>query len=287
MEKKLILKLSKIGKETKEIVGNKAFRLSQVAKLGFNVPQGFVLTTNAFDKFLEENGLFYLVERLRAEEDEKFLARVGKKLQREILKGRINLKLQERIKKEAEKINGSFAIRSSASSEDLSFASFAGQFESYLNVPLGEIFKFIKTCWSSLYGERVIIYSQFHHILIQDIKMAVLIQKFIFSEKGGVIFTKDVIKDDPNNLVIEVCRGQAESIVAGLAKPDRFIVEKKTRHLLLSSLENKKILLSLEEIEKLVNIGLSLERFYHQPQDIEWVIRNGKIYILQTRPITT
>lgn len=287
MEKKLILRLSEIKERDKGIVGSKAFRLSQVVRLGFSVPPAFVLTTHLFDNFLEENDLFYLIERLRVEEDEKFLRRVGRKLQREILRGEISPKFKEVVKKEAERINGSFAVRSSATSEDLAFASFAGQFESYLNIPLAEIFKFIKTCWASVYEERVIAYTQVFGIAIQEIKMAVLVQKFTSSEKGGVLFTKDVIGDNPEYLVIEACRGQAESVVAGLAKPDRFIVEKKTREILSSSLQNEKALLSPKEIQELVKIGLSLERFYQTPQDIEWLIKNGKVYILQTRPVTT
>jgi pyruvate,water dikinase len=282
------LSLKAIKKKDKAIVGSKAFRLYQLLKRNLPVPRAFVLTTHAFDLFFDKNNLFYLLERLSTEDDRNILENVCHELKRKIKIGYFPKELEKEIKDEVVKNKfKALAIRSSATSEDLSFASFAGQFESYLNVELKRLLEFIKICWASLYEERVLFYTLYHKIPISKIKMAVLVQEMIKAGKGGVIFTKDVLKDNERVIVIEAVRGLGTRVVSGTAEPDRYIVEKRELTTIFKKLKNQKPVLSEKEIFELASFGLLIENYYKTSQDIEWAIKNGKIYLLQTRPITT
>lgn len=286
--KPLILPLKEIKERDREIVGAKAFRLSQLLLNGLTVPQAFVLTTQAFDLFFEENNLLYLIERLATEDERHMLEDIYRDLKRKIKNGRLS---QNLVKEINEKINQyrfrSLAVRSSATAEDLELASFAGQFESYLNITSQRVFDFIKTCWSSLYEERVLSYSLYHGIPMHEIKMAVLIQEMINAEKGGVIFTKDVLRHNERVIIIEVAKGLGTGVVAGTAELDRYVVEKTDLKTISQKLRGPKPILKQDEIFELASLGLLIENFYRSPQDIEWAAAGGKVYLLQTRPITT
>lgn len=287
--KPIILSLNEINTEQHEIiVGVKALRLAQLLHQGLSIPQAFVVTTNAFDLFFEKNNLYYLLERLSTEDDISILAKVYQKLRREIKKGVMPSLLEKEIEKEIDKKKLPFiAVRSSATAEDLAGASFAGQFESYLNIPRVRLFDYIKTCWASLFEDRVLPYTLYHKIPMHGIKMAVLVQEMIKAEKGGVIFTKDVLRDNERLMVIEAVKGLGEKVVSGISEPDRYLVEKQDLKIINQKLKGKKTVLSQEEIFSLASLGLQIENFYHSFQDIEWLIKNGKIFLLQARPITT
>lgn len=286
--KSLTLPLKTIEAKDKIIVGNKAFRLAQLLKKDLLVPQAFVLTTHAFDLFFEKNNLFYLIERLSTEDDRKILENICGELKRKIKRGIFPKNLEEELKKEVEKYKLKvLAVRSSATSEDLAFASFAGQFESYLNVAAEKLFKFIKTCWASLYEERVLSYTLYHQIPMYKIKMAVLVQEMIKTEKGGVIFTKDVLRGNNRMIIIEAARGLVAKVVAGIVEPDRYVVEKTDLKTISRKIKGKKSVLTEGEIFNLASLGLLIENFYQTPQDIEWAYKDGKIYLLQSRPLTT
>jgi len=286
--KPLILSLKAIKEKDKSIVGPKAFRLAELLKHDLPVPKAFVLTTCAFDLFFEKNNLFYLVERLSTEDNRSILEDICDELKRKIKIGKFPKVLEEKIQREIlENKFKTIAVRSSATSEDLAFASFAGQFESYLNIAKDKVFDFIKACWLSLYDERVLSYTFYHQIPIYKIKMAVLLQEMIVAEKGGVIFTKDVLRDDERMIIIEATRGLGVGVVAGTKEPDRYLVEKADLKTIGQKLKGQKPLLDEEEIFSLSSLGLLIENLYRTPQDIEWVIKDSQVFILQTRPITT
>lgn len=286
--KPLILPLKKIHKEDAEITGAKAFHLSELMGQGLPVPRAFVLTTQAFDLFFQENNLFYLVERLSTEHAHNVLKEICRELKRKIRSGKFPKILEEKISQELAKSKiKNLAVRSSATSEDLAFASFAGQFESYLNIKPEKVFDYIKTCWQSLYEERVIAYTLYHQIPMHEIKMAVLVQEMISAEKGGVIFTKDVLRDDERMMIIEAAKGLGTKVVAGTVEPDRYIIEKSDLKTIGKKLKGKNSILEEEEIFQLATLGLMIENFYRSPQDIEWLIKDNQVFILQTRPITT
>lgn len=202
------------------------------------------------------------------------------------------------------------AVRSSATAEDLPTASFAGQQDTYLNVK-GEVnvLKKVRNAWSSLFTPRAIFYRQeqkFDHL---KVGIAVPVQLMVASETSGIMFTIDPVTNDKNRIVIEAILGLGEFIVQGVVTPDHFEVDKKTFNVenkkisfqqkMLTKVEgvNKEVKLSESRggkqkvsdktIAEIAKIGRKLENHYYFPQDVEWAIENGKIYIVQTRPITT
>lgn len=285
--KPLILSLEDVKPKDEAFVGAKAFRLSQLLKKDLPVPRALVLTTHAFDLFFEKNNLFYLLERLSIPQDRSILEEILRELKRKIKMGEFPKDLEKKIKKEI-LVNqfASLAVRSSATSEDLAFASFAGQFESYLNVKPERVFPSIKTCWSSLYEQRVLSYTLYHQIPMYKIKMAVLVQEMVKAQKGGVIFTKDILRDNERVMVIEAAKGLGFRVVGGTTVPDRYIVEKSDLKIIGQKLKSQKPVLLEKEIFTLASIGVLVENFYQTPQDIEWAIKEEKIYLLQTRPLT-
>jgi len=246
------------------------------------------VTVDAFEEFLRKNDLYFLLERLSVERDRNILEKICRRLQLKIKKGNLPNNLRKEILPKARELQTSvFSVRSSATCEDLNSASFVGQFESYLNIAFDDLLDFIKTCWASLYEERVLSYTLYHQIPMYKIKMAVLVQKMLKPEKGGVMFTKDILRDNKRVIIIEAVNGLGEKVVGGTEEPDRYLIEKKDLKTIGQSLKGEKPVLSAEEIFELAKIGLLIENFYQSPQDIEWAIEKGKIYLLQSRPITT
>ena len=200
------------------------------------------------------------------------------------------------------------AVRSSAVSEDLEQASFAGQQATFLNVK-GEkdLLKYIKECWASFYTARAIIYrnrNKFNH----EPKMAVVIQKMIDAKKSGVVFTVNPVTKNRNEMVIESAFGLGESIVSGMVTPDNFLIDKLKQEIIKETINEKRIAivklngknktlkldskksnqktLNEKELNHLIKEALKIEKHYKKPMDIEWSI-DDKLYILQARPITT
>jgi Phosphoenolpyruvate synthase/pyruvate phosphate dikinase len=202
------------------------------------------------------------------------------------------------------------AVRSSATAEDLPEASFAGQQETYLNIA-GEIhlLKTIKRCWASLFTERAIFYRQTKKFDHFKVGLAVVVQRMIQSDKSGIAFSIDPVNIDKNKIIIEAIFGLGEYIVSGKVTPDHYEVDKKTLvitkkeikrqtiKLVKAGVHNKEITLSKaegylqklsdEEIIKVALLVRDIEKHYYFPQDIEWAIEKGKVFIVQSRPVTT
>jgi phosphoenolpyruvate synthase/pyruvate phosphate dikinase len=269
-----------------ELVGGKAHNLSLLAQEGFPVPQGFCLTTRAYDYFMYYNDI--------CEEDEDILDRILEGIMPPIL---------ERIVVDAYKqyIDGKVcAVRSSSPVEDLKNASFAGQYESYLNVTSSDLLDSIRKCWASLWGRKAVEYRKKMGIE-EKIKMAVLIQEMVPSQASGVLFTGEKI-------VIEAVRGLGDVLVGGKAIPDRFVVNRHGLGILKKELSHQEPgyqtmkeegardsgispptenqVLSDEFIRKLCSLAIEVEQFFGFPQDIEWTFCDGKLFILQARPIS-
>ena len=201
------------------------------------------------------------------------------------------------------------AVRSSATAEDLADASFAGQQETYLNVKGNdELIESVKKCFASLYTSRATYYRQKKGFKHEETKLAVAVQRMVDSDKSGVIFSKDPSYNNENT-IIEAVFGLGEGIVSGMITPDKYIVspelkildvkiaDKKVAITRNSSGKNIEVALTNEksnsqvlkdsEIKKLAEFALKLEEHYDKPQDIEFAIENGEIFIVQTRAITT
>ena len=239
---------SEISKEDIELVGGKGASLGELTKAGIPVPPGFVITTNGFQKEIEQEAL------------ETF--------------DKLNI----------EKV----AVRSSAVAEDSSSASWAGQLETYLNVTRESLVNKIKECWDSINSERAKDYASHQQLTEEQLKVAVVIQKMVNAKSAGVMFTVNPVSEDKNEIMIESTLGLGEKLVQGEVTPDNFIVNKQTLEIKSKDLQQGEQTISDEDIKKLVELGKKIEIHYGKPQDIEWAIdQENKIWILQSRPITT
>ena len=286
---KNILWLKEINKGQTSEVGGKALRLAELLRAGFKVPRAFCLTTTVYQEFLKDNQLMPQLSKLRLDRNKTILKNICNSLVNKILKGEIKTEVREQVNRDIKVLRTRrLAIRSSATCEDLYLASFAGQFESYLNILADQAFDSIRKCWASIFSNRVLTYTQFHDIELSAVKMAVLIQEMIDAEKGGVLFTKNVLDStNPHAIIIEASAGMTDDVVSGLVEPERIIINKKTRTEISRQQPNGKILTG-KEIKELVQLAVKIEtHFQGVPQDIEWAISKEEIYLLQTRPITT
>ncbi|MEN8253688.1 MAG: PEP/pyruvate-binding domain-containing protein [Patescibacteria group bacterium] len=178
------------------------------------------------------------------------------------------------------------AIRSSATCEDGHNSSFAGQFDSYLNISKKEAISAIENCFKALQNEHVSLYCDFHKIDPSEIKMAVMVQDMIQAEKGGVLFGQNPIGSNHDEVVIEAAEGLGEQVVSGSDFSQKLVYSLAKKKILSEKSETKTSVLSNREVDKLILESQKIQKVLGSPQDIEWAIQDDKIYILQSRPIT-
>ncbi len=311
-----ILWLEEIRKEDIISVGGKGASLGEMASLGLPVPKAFVVTAQAFRRFLVEAGLeekiFSSFERLDVEDNEA-LEKAAEHAKQLVMKAKMPAVIKEEIKKAYKKMSAEdlvVAVRSSATAEDLPDASFAGQQETYLNIKGEEnLLKSVQMCWASLYGARAIYYRAKQGFDDHTVNIAVVVQQLVHSEKAGVMFTSHPITGE-SNTIIEGSWGLGEAVVSGSVSPDKYVFDQRTEKVIDTLISNKKVeiisdgdhgtklvdvaparqdaqVLSDAEVAKLGMYGKIAENHYGIPQDVEWGIVKGTIYILQSRPITT
>lgn len=311
-----ILWLEEIRKEDIISVGGKGASLGEMASIGLPVPKAFVVTAQAFRRFLVETGLekklFASYQDLDVENNEE-LEKAADGAKAMVLKAKMPTGLRDDIKKAYKKMAKDdliVAVRSSATAEDLPDASFAGQQETYLNIK-GEtaLISSVQSCWASLYGARAIYYRAKQGFDDNSVNIAVVIQQLVHSEKAGVMFTSHPITGDSKS-IIEGSWGLGEAVVSGTVSPDNYVFDQRSEKVTDAYIANKKVeivpdgdhgtkvvdvakdrqdarVLSDKEIEKLAMYGKIAENHYGIPQDVEWGIVGETIYILQSRPITT
>lgn len=324
---------SELNKDSGSVAGGKGANLAEIYNLKVPVPAGFAITAQAYDYLIKtagvEDKINELTERI-SYEDEDGLNEITSEI-REIVEG---IKFPEEMKKEIyeayEDLSAAddqgfqkssaheilkkspefafVAVRSSATTEDLADASFAGQQETFLNVKgKRDLIKSVKKCFSSLFTPRATFYRNRKGFEHSESKISVIVQRMVDADKSGVIFSKDPSTGE-DKVVIEAVWGLGEGIVSGKITPDKYIVsneeieetevaEKKiaiTRNsagdkniVKLSPERSKRQVLKNYEIKKLAQMALKLEKHYDKPQDIEFAIEGEEIYIVQTRPITT
>ena len=311
-----ILWLEEIRKEDIISVGGKGASLGEMASLGLPVPRAFVVTAQAFRRFLVEADLeekiFSSFERLDVEDNEA-LEKAADHAKQLVMKAKIPAILKEDIKKAYKKMSAEdliVAVRSSATAEDLPDASFAGQQETYLNIKgVANLLESVQMCWASLYGARAIYYRAKQGFDDHTVNIAVVVQQLVHSEKAGVMFTSHPITGE-SNTIIEGSWGLGEAVVSGSVSPDKYVFDQRTEKVIDTLISNKKVeiisdgdhgtklvdvaparqdaqVLSDAEVAKLGMYGKIAENHYGIPQDVEWGIVKGTIYILQSRPITT
>lgn len=303
-----------ISKSDVGIAGGKGASLGEMTNAGVSIPPGFIILSDAFEKFLEKNDLDIEIDSiLRTVDLSKMhtIENASEKIHALIIGANFPNDLAEEIQINFKELNSRFvAVRSSATAEDSSLSSWAGQLESYLNTPEKHLLKNIKKCWASLFTPRAIFYRFENRLNKQKISVAVVVQKMINSEISGIAFSVHPITQDNDQLIIEAGFGLGEAMVSGQITPDSYVVEKKEALILdINVFKQKKMIikkinggnewvavpsekqkvqkLSGRQIIALAKIIVDIEKHYNFPCDIEWAMENSIFYITQSRPITT
>ena len=310
-----------LKKEDVDIAGGKGANLGELTQAGIPVPPGFVITSATYQKFMDETGITQeIMDILDAldvnnnkelQESAREIKKIIKETEipdeiRSIIIEAYNA-LCHRIGKE----NAFVAVRSSATAEDLPEASFAGQQDTYLNVKGPEdLMKYVRKCWASLFGARAIFYREENNFDHSKVYIAVVVQEMVDAEKAGVMFTVHPSTGE-EKILIEGAWGLGEGVVSGTVTPDTYWLDKATGEILEQQISEKKTMfqkktengqtvqvsvpddlknkrvLDAEELAKLVELGKKIQEHYQFPQDTEWAIENDKIFMLQSRPVTT
>lgn len=327
-----------IKKEDVALVGGKGANLGEMYNSKFPIPPGFCVSAEAYDFFIKKTGIkkkiSSLLKKIKIEETES-LQKASEAIQEIIL----NSKMPDELIKEIEDaykhldvdidlykvVNKStlsmikagrtipfIAARSSATAEDLPEASFAGQQATYLNVKGAKnVVNAVRKCFASLFTARAIYYREKNKFKHMDVKLSVVIQKMINSEKSGVMFSANPATNNKDEIVIEAGFGLGEAVVSGAINPDNYIITKEPLKLKnktineqdwmfvkdekrgvtikkkLPESRKKEQVLRDEEILNLARIGKKIEEHYKAPMDIEFGVESNKLYILQARAITT
>ncbi len=303
-----------IGKNDVAIAGGKGASLGEMMQAGIPVPDGFVILSNAFDKFLKETELNVEIDAILDTVDiNEFytVENASKKIKALILSKEILEDIKTEILQFYKKLDCKFvAVRSSATSEDSAYSSWAGQLDSFLNTTKETLLENVKKCWVSLFTPRAIFY-RFNKKLNKDkISVAVVIQKMINSNMAGIAFSIHPVTKNRNQMIIEAGLGLGEAIVSGKVTPDSYIVKKEPRSIVDINISTKRCglyraenggnkwldisepkassqVLSKDQILKLANLIVKIENHHGFPCDIEWAFEKGKFYIVQSRPVTT
>jgi len=303
--------LNEIDEPKVSELGGKGYSLAVLINNGFNVPKGFVIISDAFFECLRQNNLMEKMEKLSTEINEDNFREKSREIKNLILNRRIPKGIGLEIEENLDKLNVKYvSIRSSAVSEDSLKASFAGLHDTFLNIKaeLNLVLETIKKCWASLFNERAILYRIRKKIPYLE-GIAVVTQEMIPADVSGTTFTAHPDTRDKSIMVIEGSYGLGEAIVSGLVTPDRYIVDKNNGRVIERILGRKKITVkpnkngtkrvdTLKEkmntfclsdilIGSLAMICLNIEKHFRYPQDIEWCIHKNKIWILQSRSITS
>ena len=305
---------SKIGKKDAAIAGGKGASLGEMTQSKIPVPPGFVILAGAFDRFLIETDLEQELEAQLKKVNYKDINSVdgaSNIIRALISRAKMPTDLEKDIISNFKKLKTKFvAVRSSATAEDSSSASWAGELETYLNTTDKTLLLNVKKCWSSLFTPRAIFYRAEKKLLKTKVSVAVVIQEMVDSEISGIAFTVHPVTKDRNQIIIEAGYGLGEAIVSGSVTPDSYVLDKRdysiidiniasqarqivkgatggTKWIAIAKSAQEKQKLNGRQIVELAKICIGIEKHYKFPCDIEWAYKKGKFFITQSRPITT
>ena len=302
------------GAATLPKVGGKGASLARLARAGFPVPPGFLVTTDAYRAFVAANALEAPIVALakdRARPREDTSTDIRALFERASMPPEVAREIQRAYAGLTQAMGAAFplAVRSTATAEDLPGASFAGQHDSFLNVR-GEqaLLDAVKRCWSSLWTARALEYRARQGIEPDAVWMAVVVQQMVDADAAGVLFTANPLTGARDEIVLDASWGLGESIVGGSVTPDHIVADKTTDAIREIRIGDKAVMttrtdtgtaetkvderrrraqvLSVPQITDLVTLGRAIEALYGAPQDIEWCLANKRLYIVQARPIT-
>lgn len=316
---KTIVWFHEVNKNDVGSVGGKGANLGEMTNADIPVPPGFIVTAKAYFDFLRETNLLGKIRKMLEPldvQDSRQLQTISAEVRKLILSVNMLPEITSGIKKAYDEMGkGLVAVRSSATAEDLPEASFAGQQSTFLNIHGGnEVVTAVQQCWASLFEARAVFYrvqQGFDHF---KVGIAVPVQRMVQSDTSGVMFTLEPVTSDTSKIAIEAVLGLGEMIVSGDVTPDTYIIDKESLKIVSKQvaaqewklvrgkgkdgkIANIKVVLTPEEqkrqkvsdgdIIELARIGKRLEEWYKFPQDVEWAKEGDKIYIVQTRPVTT
>jgi pyruvate,water dikinase len=312
---KYVLSFNEIDKTKLLVVGGKGANLGELSRIeGIRVPEGFCVSTEAYKRITEQNIEFkLLIEQLSLLQvsDREKISEIGRQI-RIVIEGiEVEKSIEKEIIEHISKLGegNAYAVRSSATAEDLPTASFAGQQDTYLNIRgAKEILKHTSKCWASLFTDRAITYRIQNGFDHRKVQLSVVIQKMVIPQASGIMFTADPISSNRKVLSIDASFGLGEALVSGLVNADIYkvreekIVEKKisAKKLAIHAMEEggteeKEIAAEQQNMQTLTDrqillletIGRKIETYFGCPQDIEWCLEEDVFFIVQSRPITT
>ncbi len=312
----LILPFTNIRAADLPLVGGKGANLGELTHAGLPVPAGFCLTTRAFQAFMAAcptvDALYAQLDGIKSadlESARQIGLHVRQTLQDVAMPSEIAAAIQQKWQKLG--VDQPYAVRSSATAEDLPDASFAGQQDTYLNViGVASLLDAVRRCWISLFTDRAILYrieNQFSHRAVQ---LSVVVQQMVMAETSGILFTADPLTGHRHIVSIDASFGLGEALVSGLVSPDAYRVDKRTMTIIDKQIADKQIaifpvmgggvrqenltatqraqtVLTDAQIIALAQMGAQVEAHYATPQDIEWALVGEQLFLLQARPITS
>lgn len=319
MSTPFILNLTEVDRNSVQLVGGKGANLGELISNQFSVPSGFCVSVDAYKHFITQNSLQDRIDQITDEiqwNDPTDIEANSAKIRELILQCNLSLELGDEILKAYHQIDnvrngqGYVAVRSSATAEDLPNASFAGQQETFLYVKEQELLHYLKSCWASLWTARAMAYRNKKEFEHNKVFISVVVQEMVDATVSGIMFTNNPLTHNENEIYVTSSFGLGELVVSGQVTPDSFIINKKNnkvtykelgpkeQELVIGTTERTVLLdvasdrrqeysLTKEQLQELGLLAIKVENHFQFPQDIEWSFANGKLYLLQSRPITT
>ena len=309
-----VLEFGQIDRGQAAVVGGKGAHLGELSRIdGVSVPAGFCVTTDAFQRVMADAAVDEPIDRLSrlSADDREDIGELGADIRAAIEKTAIPDDVAAPIVEALGRFgaDGGYAVRSSATAEDLPTASFAGQQDTYLNVTgTAAVLEHIGRCWASLFTDRAVTYRLRNGFEHRRVGMAVVVQRMVAAGAAGVLFTADPVTSHRGITSIEATVGLGEALVSGLVNPDVYqvrggdIVAKTvgakqlavhalpgggTRQHTIGSAQRERPVLTDAQIVRLSALGRQIEAHFGRPQDIEWCLADDAFHIVQSRPITT
>ncbi len=314
----LIVDLKDVSASDLPLVGGKAGKLGELIRQGLPVPPGFVVTTEAYQAFVDATELateipaaLATIDPARPETSEAASQRIRAGFERAPFPAGLRDTLTEAYERFAKDHRVRFsAVRSSATAEDLEGASFAGLQDTYLNVTgVDAILIAVRKCWGSLFTPRVLVYRQRKGFDHASVRLAVLVQKMVDATVSGILFTRDPNTGE-NHMIVEAGWGLGEAVVGGEVTPDHYVVDGATQKVVHKQISEQRVRLVRAEqggnrreeipadqrnaqklsdhrLQRLVSLARLIESHYRRPMDVEWCGDADALYIVQARPVTT
>lgn len=310
-----VLSFQEINREKLMLVGGKGANLGELSRVdGIQVPEGFCVTTEAYKSVVGQiPDMEPLLDRLSrfSVSDKERVVEISGKIRSVIEGAAVPLDIREAIIRQLAKPGEAhaYAVRSSATAEDLPLASFAGQQDTFLNVKGNdEIIRHIARCWASLFTDRAIVYRMQNGFDHRKVYLSVVVQRMVFPEVSGIMFTADPVTSNRRVSSIDAGFGLGEALVSGIVNPDIYKV--RDGRIVHKTISGKKLgvyaseeggteereieparqheqALTDEQVLRLEGMGRKIEAYFGRPQDIEWCLVDDGFYIVQSRPITT